>query len=224
MTSAAGDPAAAGAEPMSPQTHWDAVWSTKHFDEVSWYQADSPRCSGLIRSLATPSEQIAIMGAGASSLVIDLVRHGYAAVHAVDLSDAALDQLRTRLGDDAPRVTYHVADVRSIRFEVPIDLWHDRATFHFLTDPADQARYAQGAADAVRPNGHLILATFSHDGPEQCSGLPVVRYRADTVVQRFGASFELLDSFNEDHLTPWGATQSFIHCILRRRSTAADTR
>lgn len=157
------------------------------------------------------------MGAGASALVLDLVQHGYRSIDAVDLSSAALHQLAERLGDDAATVRYACADVRDVGFDGPIDVWHDRATFHFLTAPDDQATYVQRVHEAVRAGGHVVLATFSEVGPEQCSGLPVVRHSVATLCGLFGESFELIDSFEREHTTPWGATQAFIHALLRRR-------
>ncbi len=157
------------------------------------------------------------MGAGASSLVLDLVQRGYTSIDAVDLSSAALDQLAARLGNDAERVRSVCADVRDVRFDGPIDVWHDRATFHFLTSPADQAMYVQRVREAVPTGGHVVLATFSVDGPEQCSGLPVARHSVMALCELFGESFELLDSFEREHTTPWGAPQAFTHVLLRRR-------
>ena len=157
------------------------------------------------------------MGAGASALVLDLVRRGYESIDAVDLSAAALDQLMMLLADDAPAVRYVRADVRDIRFDGPVDVWHDRATFHFLTSRDDQAMYVQRVRDAMPAGGHVVLASFSEAGPEQCSGLPVVRHSVGALSALFGESFELLESFERNHTTPWGAAQAFTHSLLRRQ-------
>ncbi len=157
------------------------------------------------------------MGAGASALVLDLVRRGYQSLDAVDLSAAALDQLVGLLGADAENVRCVCADVREARFDGPIDVWHDRAMFHFLTSSVDQAMYAQGLREAVRPGGHAVFATFSERGPEQCSGLPVARHSAATLSDLFAESFEMIDTFERDHTTPWGAPQAFTHALLRRQ-------
>ena len=157
------------------------------------------------------------MGAGASALVLDLVQHGYRSIDAVDLSAAALAQLRSRLGDGASAVRFVCADVREVRFDGPIDVWHDRATFHFFTTVADRVAYVERVSESVTPGGHLVMATFSEKGPEQCSGLPVARYTAVALAAVFAQQFDPVHSFTLDHTTPWGAPQSFTHLLLRRR-------
>ncbi len=157
------------------------------------------------------------MGAGASALILDLVQRGYQSIDAVDLSAAALEQLTGLLGTDAAKVRCVCADVREVRFDGPIDVWHDRATFHFLTLPADQAQYVERVREAVPVGGHVVLATFSEVGPEHCSGLPVARHSVEALCELFGESFELVDSFEREHTTPWGAPQAFTHALLRRR-------
>ena len=164
-----------------------------------------------------PTSRVAVIGAGASALVLDLVQRGYQSLDAVDLSAAALEQLAGLLGNVAQSVHYVCADVRDVHFDGPIDVWHDRATFHFLTAPADQAMYVQRVREAVPVGGHVVLATFSEVGPDQCSGLPVVRHSVASLCDLFGESFELVDSFERQHTTPWGAPQAFTHALLRRR-------
>lgn len=170
-----------------------------------------------MRRVSVPTSRVAIIGAGASALVLDLVQRGYQSIDAVDVSAAALDQLAARLGNDSGRVRYVCADVREVRFDGSIDVWHDRATFHFLTSCDDQARYVQRVCDAVPTGGHVVLATFSEMGPEQCSGLPVVRHSVAALCGLFGESFELIDSLDREHTTPWGAPQAFTHVLFRRR-------
>lgn len=162
------------------------------------------------------------MGAGASALVIELARSGYSSVDAVDVSSAGLEQLARLLGSDADKVRRVCADVREVRFDGPIDVWHDRATFHFLRSADDQAAYVQRVSEAVAPGGHVVLATFSESGPEQCSGLPVARHSVGALCEIFGELFELIDSFESCHTTPWGAGQSFTHVLFRRGQTTAD--
>ncbi len=164
-----------------------------------------------------PTSRVAVIGAGVSALVHDLVRRGYVSIDAVDVSAAALDQLRVSLGAHSDSVRYLQADVREVHFDGPIDVWHDRATFHFLVDPADQERYVQRVQEAVAPGGHLVLATFAEDGPLQCSGLPVVRHSVKDLQDRFGEQFTLIEYHRRDHLTPSGAAQSFTHALFTRR-------
>ena len=178
-----------------------------------------------MRRVSVPSNRVAIIGAGASALVLDLVQHGYRSIEAVDLANAALDQLGERLGRTAGVVRFVRADVLDLEFDDQVDVWHDRATFHFLTDPGDQAAYANRVTAAVRPGGHLIIATFAANGPEQCSGLPVARHAAAALSVRFAEGFDQIEAFGHDHVTPWGDVQPFTYAIFRRRQlSAADLR
>ena len=169
-----------------------------------------------------PSNRVAIIGAGASALVVDLVQHGYRSIDAVDLSRGALDQLGERLGHTDGVVRFVCADVLDLRFDDQVDVWHDRATFHFLIDPDDQAKYANRVTAAVRPGGHLIIATFAANGPEHCSGLPVARHSAAALSVRFAEGFEQIEAFGHDHVTPWGVVQPFTYAIFRRRQWSAE--
>ena len=175
-----------------------------------------------MRRVSVPSSRVALIGAGASALVLDLVQHGYRAIEAVDLSRGALDQLGERLGDAAGVVRFVGADVLDLVFDGQIDVWHDRATFHFLIDPDDQAQYANRVTAAVRPGGHLIIATFAADGPEHCSGLPVARHSVAALSMRFAEGFDQIEAFGHDHLTPWGGVQPFTYAIFRRHQLSAE--
>jgi SAM-dependent methyltransferase len=200
-------------------THWADVWGGKQPNETSWFQHSPEPCSRLVRSVSTPESRVALVGVGASLLVADLLAHGYRQLEAIDVSGAALDRLRAQLGAAAGRVRLREADACTVGFDEPVDIWHDRATFHFLTDPADRAAYAASAASAVRAGGHAVVATFDFDGPEQCSGLPVVRYEATTLAAEFAGGFELVDTADHVHTTPWGTPQPFVYVVLRRLTT-----
>lgn len=200
-------------------THWADVWAGKQPNETSWFQHSPEPCSRLVRGVSTPESRVALVGVGASRLVADLLAHGYEHLEAIDVSGAALDQLRAQLGEAADRVRLREADARTVAFDAPVDVWHDRATFHFLTDPSDRADYVACAASAVRAGGHAVVATFAADGPVQCSGLPVVRYETTALAAEFGEGFELVDAEHHRHMTPWGTPQSFVHIVLRRLTT-----
>lgn len=169
-----------------------------------------------MRRVSTPSSHVAVIGAGVSALVVALATAEYRHISAVDISAAALEQLQRSLGGAVGNVEYICADVRDVRFDSPVDVWHDRATFHFLTDEVDRGMYADRLGEAVSVGGCALIATFALDGPEQCSGLPVQRYSATALHAEFADRFDLVDSWSAQHVTPWGATQSFTHVLLRR--------
>ncbi len=154
-----------------------------------------------------------MVGAGATPLVGELAADGFDVV-ALDVSAAAIDTLRRQF-DGSERITYVVADVCAWHPTEQVDTWHDRAVFHFLVSDADQRVYVASARRAVRVGGHVVIATFAPDGPEQCSGLPVARHDATTLSAVFDG-FELIDAFETDHATPWDSTQRFTHAVLRR--------
>ena len=163
------------------------------------------------------------IGAGASTLVDGLLRSGYRNLTVVDLSASALALAQQRLGSAAAAVTWQADDVLTAGFaRSTFDLWHDRAVFHFLTDPADRARYVAQAHHAVRRGGLVLVATFAEDGPTRCSGLDVVRYSPEALHAEFGARFELLESQREVHTTPSGSQQAFTYCVCRLGQKGAD--
>jgi ubiquinone/menaquinone biosynthesis C-methylase UbiE len=202
---------------MNPKEHWETIYSNKSADEVSWFQPEARLSLALITEAAPdPDAAILDVGGGASSLVDGLLAAGYANVTVLDLSSAALEQARTRLGEEAARVKWLEADIRTV--ELPpaaTDVWHDRAVFHFLTSPEDRQLYVRQVQRAVRPGGYVLVATFADDGPERCSGLEVARYNADTLHAEFGSGFRMLRSERENHVTPWGSTQRFVYCLCR---------
>ena len=136
----------------------------------------------------------------------------------LDISSSALARARARLGQHAQRVQWIEADVTGDWPSPSVDIWHDRAVFHFLTDPHDRLRYRQKLEQAVRPRGSAIIAAFGPDGPEECSGLPVVRYSPDALGAELGVSFSLQEAIREDHLTPFGTVQQFWYSRLTRRA------
>lgn len=200
------------------QDHWNRVYTTRAVDAVSWYQPQPKISLELIAAADLPVDAPIIdVGGGASILVDCLLAQGRSALSVLDVSAAALANSRARLGANATRVQWIEADVRE--FEPPrrYALWHDRAVFHFLTDPADRERYMAALRRSLNPRGHVVIATFAVDGPPRCSGLDVAHYDATTLHAQFGADFEMLDSRREMHITPAGAEQRFtwVHLQLR---------
>ena len=199
------------------KSHWEAVYTTKGENEVSWFQ-ENPAPSLELIELArlTPGSAIVDIGGGASRLVDGLLARGFNRVTVLDISQAALEAARTRLGERASQVQWIVADVTQWHSTQTFDLWHDRAAFHFLTDPADRSAYVARMKQAIKPGGHVIIGTFATDGPERCSGLPVNRYDAAGLAPELGEGFELIGSRRHDHSTPWNSAQRFQFCVFRR--------
>ncbi len=199
------------------QQHWEGVYSNKAADQVSWFQQSAASSLRLITDSADTNAHIIDVGGGASVLVDGLLDAGYRHVTVLDLAESALATSRARLGARAQSVQWIAADIT--RAELPsahYDVWHDRAVFHFLTDPADRVRYVEQVLNSVKPGGRVIVAAFGPDGPLQCSGLDVVRYSPDALHAEFGAPFQLLRHETEIHHTPAGKEQEFVYCYCVR--------
>jgi SAM-dependent methyltransferase len=195
---------------LERQTHWQNVYQTKGERNVSWFQEIPTISLDLIRATGVIADASIIdIGGGASHLADALIAEGYHSVSVLDVSEKALATSRDRLGPRAKQVTWIVADVTAWQPDKNYDLWHDRAAFHFLTEPADRAAYAACVRTAVGLGGHVIIGTFAPDGPEQCSGLPVIRHDAGSIGEVLGPSFKLIESRRHDHLTPGGTIQRF---------------
>ena len=171
--------------------------------------------------MTAPSDPVAVVGSGSSTLIGELVDAGYTEIIAVDIAQSALEQLRDSLGDRASSVTLLRADARTVRLPRTVKLWHDRAAFHFLTDDSDQRAYAETAAHSVDLGGYLVMAEFATDGPTSCSGLTTARHSAASLQSAFSNGFELIESFERDHITPSGASQRFVHALMIRRDIAS---
>lgn len=202
--------------------HWDGVFRSKAVDEVSWFQARPETSLRLLAGVSRPTGAVVDVGAGASTLVDELLERGWVDVTVLDVSVAALAVVRTRLAGRTAPVTFVAADLLSWQPDRQYDVWHDRAVFHFLVDAADRQRYVDTAARAVRPGGHLVLATFAADGPTACSGLPTARYDAAALAAELAAAFDLVHDEREEHRTPAGVLQPFTWVVLRRRGGPAQ--
>jgi SAM-dependent methyltransferase len=203
------------------QSHWQNVYQTKGERDVSWFQETPTISLDLIRATGIDAgASIVDIGGGASRLVDALLAGGFRSVTVLDVSASALDASRERLGPRAEPVSWIVADVTAWCPDKSYDLWHDRAAFHFLTDPGDRTAYAACVRNAVRPGGHVIIATFAPDGPERCSGLPVVRHDAASIGEALGPSFNLIESRRHDHQTPGGAVQRFQFSRFQRSTSS----
>lgn len=216
--------------------HWQTVYQTKAEQQTSWFRPQLDKSLRLMDSQKLAHDAPIIdVGGGRSTLVDDLLMRGHGDITVLDLSEAALDQARARVesslgaesgnaqaAESATRVKWIAADVLDARLPANrYGLWHDRAVFHFLTEPADQARYAAQAKRSIREGGLLMLATFAPDGPEKCSGLPVCRYDAATLAQRFSDGFVPVADDLETHRTPFDTEQKFTYLVLRRTDATA---
>jgi trans-aconitate methyltransferase len=202
---------------MSRRDHWQGVYTAKGENDVSWFQeSPAPSLDLIALAGATASSAIIDIGGGASRLVDALVAQGFGSVSVLDLSQAAVNTAKARLGSQADKVDWIVADVTMWRPEGVFDLWHDRAAFHFLTEAHDRAAYIARLTGAMKPGGHAVIATFAPDGPEKCSGLPVMRYDAESLGGTIGSAFKLIETRREAHVTPWNSVQQFQFSLFRR--------
>jgi SAM-dependent methyltransferase len=203
---------------MQSKDHWEKVYSTKASDSVSWFQAHADMSMRLIHASGLGRDAAIIdVGGGASTLVDDLLDDGYINLTVLDLSGAALSESQRRLGARAASVHWMEADITQAEFAPhSLDIWHDRAVFHFLTAEEDRKVYVRQVLRALKPGGHVVMATFGANGPIQCSGLPVMRYAPEALHAEFGDAFALLSHEEQVHHTPFGTDQQFIYCMCRK--------
>ncbi|ANN74555.1 methyltransferase [Bordetella bronchialis] len=199
---------------MQSKDHWEHVYASKAATSVSWYQPHATLSLDLIQRIGLgPEAAIIDVGGGASTLVDDLAGRGYRDLTVLDLSGEALAIARKRLGRAGERVRWMESDVTAAALPARrFDVWHDRAVFHFLTQEPDRRAYVAQVMRAVKPGGHVIVATFAPDGPAECSGLPVLQYDAASLHGEFGSAFQLVEHDDEAHVTPAGRIQHFIYC------------
>jgi predicted TPR repeat methyltransferase len=203
---------------MSGQDFWNKVYSTKSEKELSWFQEVPKRSLELIQELPLHAHaQIIDIGGGDSRLADSLLHLGFDHITVLDLSSMALLKAQERLKDQAAHIEFIASDITTFHPAKKYDLWHDRAAFHFLTESDKVEKYVTLATQSVALQGYLILITFSKQGPEKCSGLPIVRYSAEELSQLFNSGFELLRSFEDVHMTPWGSQQAFVYCCFKKR-------
>ncbi|MBI2487370.1 MAG: methyltransferase domain-containing protein [Deltaproteobacteria bacterium] len=203
---------------MERKSHWENIYTEKLPTLVSWYQEHQQMSLRFIeRTGISKSARIIDVGGGASTLVDDLLVRGFKHITVLDISSKAINVARARLGSRTDDVTWVEADITQVILpQNHYDLWHDRAVFHFLTCAQDRQKYIESVKDSLKSVGHIIVATFAPDGPPLCSGLDVVRYSPDSLLEEFGSDFELIENASEEHLTPFGTKQKFIYCYLRK--------
>ncbi len=223
----------AGRTPARPEgpagqgraAHWDGVYAGRAESATSWFQAEPGTSLQLLDALdLDPAAPVVDVGAGASRLVDALLDRGHRDVTVLDMAPAALASARSRLGPlREAMVDWIAADLLEWAPARRYRVWHDRAVFHFLTDPAEQAAYRAVARQAVAPGGFLVVGTFALGGPTRCSGLPVARYDPDALAEALAPGFTPVLSQRETHHTPWDAEQPFTWVVLRRVDLAELT-
>ncbi|MGE0568977.1 MAG: trans-aconitate 2-methyltransferase [Bacteroidia bacterium] len=202
---------------MENKNHWEKVFATKAENEVSWFQAYPKTSVEFLVLFNLPLDaHIIDVGGGDSHFVDTLLEKGYKNIYVLDISANAIERAKKRLGDKAVKVKWIVSDITDFEPTVKFDFWHDRAAFHFLTSEEKIYKYVSIAEDAIKPNGYLILGTFSESGPKKCSGLEIRQYNKTSMSARFEVGFERIKCITEDHLTPFNTTQNFLFCSFKR--------
>ena len=202
---------------MDSKAHWEKVYGTKTPAQLSWTQTIPQTSLDFIETFQLPRDaRIIDIGGGDSRLVDFLLEEGFRDITVLDISEEALQRTRLRLGDKASLVKWIVSDITNFQPSDPYDLWHDRATFHFLTQRPQVSRYLSIARAAINTGGYAVIGTFSENGPKKCSGLPIHQYTEHELVQELNNGFSKLKCITEDHLTPFNTVQHFLFCSFKR--------
>lgn len=197
--------------------HWEKIYRTKSINEVSWYQPVPETSLHLFEKYqVAKNAKIIDVGGGDSFLVDNLLGHGYTDITVLDISEAAIEKAKTRLGSEAEKVKWIVSDITNFEPSEIYDLWHDRATFHFLTEDQEVTNYVKTVQQFINTKGILIIGTFSEQGPKKCSGIEIRQYSEISMNALFRNDFKILDSFTTNHNTPFGTIQNFIFCCFER--------
>lgn len=198
--------------------HWEHVYKKQeNHQKASWYQEKPGLVFQWLKALPDHSEFSVIdIGAGDSYFVDQALSEGFYDISVLDLSAHALEKAKQRLGSKAAAIKWICTNVTHFSPARTYDIWHDRAAFHFLHSEDALAGYKKALNSALKPGGYVVLATFSVNGPDRCSGLPVRQYDVKTLQNYLGTEFELLKHTHYDHRTPSGSLQNFIYTLFRR--------
>lgn len=202
---------------ITEQQHWDNVYKTKAKDEVSWFQPYPETSMAFVVLFDLPlTANIIDIGGGDSHFVDALLEKGFQNIWVLDISAAAIERAKQRLGERASGVHWIVSDVTEFDPPVSFGFWHDRAAFHFLTTEDKIYKYVSIAENAIKKDGYLVLGTFSETGPKKCSGLEIRQYSEASMSARFEVSFDRVKCVKEDHMTPFDTVQNFLFCSFKR--------
>jgi SAM-dependent methyltransferase len=208
-----------GQNDASLKSRWERIYSERDPTRISWYQAHPEYSLNLIGETGAGRDaRIIDVGGGGSALVDNLLAAGYTDITVLDIAPTAIEQARRRLGGQAEKVVWHEGDIKNYAPDKQYDIWHDRAVFHFLVDGEDRARYLAALDRTLKADGHVIIATFSENGPSQCNGLEVVRYSPESLSRELAPLLRLVETQVEEHQTPVGGIQQFVYCRFRRSS------
>ena len=208
-------------ENFDRKKHWENIYQTKELKDVSWFQPTPETSLDFFKQFKVPTTAKVIdIGGGDSFLVDNLLDLGYQDISVLDISAAAIDRAKQRLGDKAKNVKWIVADAATFKPTEKYDFWHDRAAFHFLTDEQEISNYLQTAQESINPTGILVIGTFSEQGPKKCSGIEIKQYSETTMTDQLKKFFEKIKCITVDHLTPFDTIQNFVFCSFRKLQTS----
>ena len=208
-------------ENFDRKKHWENIYQTKELKDVSWFQPTPETSLDFFKQFKVPTNAKVIdIGGGDSFLVDHLIDFGYQDISVLDISAAAIDKAKQRLGDKAKNVKWIVADAATFKPTEKYDFWHDRAAFHFLTDEQEISNYLQTAQESINPTGVLVIGTFSEQGPKKCSGIEIKQYSETSMTNRLKMFFEKIKCITVDHKTPFDTIQNFVFCSFRKLQTA----
>lgn len=208
-------------ENFDRKKHWENIYQTKKIEDVSWFQPTPETSLDFFKQFNVPTTAKVIdIGGGDSFLVDYLLDIGYQDISVLDISVAAIDRAKQRLGDKARNVKWIVADAATFKPTEKYDFWHDRAAFHFLTDEQEISNYLQTAQESINPTGILVIGTFSEQGPKKCSGIEIKQYSEMTMTDRLNKFFEKIKCITVDHKTPLDTIQNFVFCSFRKLQRA----
>ena len=197
--------------------HWETIFETKSEKEVSWFQEKPETSLQLIKACKLSLDaKIIDIGGGDSFLIDNLIDLGYTNLYLLDISENAINKVKARLGDKAKLVNFLVTDVLDYQIENEFDIWHDRASFHFLLEDSEVEKYKNNVVRALKDKSNLIIGAFSDEGPLKCSGLPITQYTVEKMEAVFENDFQLENCFTEEHETPFGSVQDFIFCHYKK--------
>jgi len=198
------------------KAHWDYVYTNKTPEQVSWTQSVPQTSLDFIHSFQLSKDSSIIdIGGGDSNLVDFLLQEGFKNITVLDISEAAIEKAKTRLGQKIKLVKWVVSDITEFKTDEHFDLWHDRATFHFLTSKSQISAYLQIAGKAI--NNYMVVGTFSENGPDKCSGLPIKQYTEVQLKSQLKKDFKKVKCINEDHITPFQTKQNFLFCSFKKK-------